>query len=273
MAEGLLHDFEGFFMFLLCIALLVLEMSLLARWGGRGASLRSVFGLEYPAPVAAGTPVAERVIPRPAVAGALMLAAMAAALAFMPAREQIKPERAGFESFPLTLDGGWQGQPDRIEPDVLAALAVTDHLIANFSRPQSPWINFYAAYYDQQSSGESTHSPRTCIPGGGWAIATIADAEVPTATTPLRVNRALIQKGEQRQLVYYWFSQRGRVLTSELAVKWYIFHDAITRQRSDGALIRVVTPVLPSEQEAQADERLANFLKVAEPRLSAYVPH
>jgi EpsI family protein len=86
------------------------------------------------------------------------------------------------------------------------------------------------------------------------------------------VNRAVIQKGDQRQLVYYWFNQRGRVLTNEFAVKWFILQDALLRDRTDGALIRLVTPVLSSEDEAHADRRLAGFLNLVEPQLAAYVP-
>jgi EpsI family protein len=86
------------------------------------------------------------------------------------------------------------------------------------------------------------------------------------------VNRAIIRKDEQRQLVYYWFKQRDRVLTNEYAVKWYIFKDGITRHRSDGALLRLVTPVLTTETVEQADARLASVLGAVAPRLADYVP-
>jgi EpsI family protein len=176
----------------------------------------------------------------------------------------------------MRLDGGWVGQRDRLERDVLATLAVDDHLIANFSRPAEPWVNLYAAWYDQQSSGESTHSPRTCIPGGGWAITSIEPVEVrPDGALPgatLRLNRAVIRKGESQQLVYYWFRQRGRTLTDEFAVKWFILQDGLMRDRSDGALLRLVTPVAEGESIERADERLRAFLGTVAPRLGAYIP-
>ena len=185
-----------------------------------------------------------------------------------------------YAEFPLALDGGWRGRPDHLAPDVLAILALDDYLLADYTRPGEPPVNFYSAYYATQSGGGSSHSPRTCIPGGGWAMTALEEHAValPAAAgaaaplPPLRVNRALIQKGEQRQLVYYWFRQRGRSLTDEYAVKWYILSDGIARNRSDGALLRLVTPIAPGEDPARADRRLAEFLAQVQPLLPAFVP-
>jgi EpsI family protein len=173
---------------------------------------------------------------------------------------------------------------------VVATLAVDDYIIANYTRAGEPWVNFYTAYYQSQSGGQSSHSPRTCIPGGGWSIAQIDEVPLTLLATslapgaganaaasgalppPTIVNRAVIQKGEQRQLVYYWFRQRGRVMTSEVAVKWFILKDGITRDRSDGALVRLVTPVPPNEDIAKADRRLVAFLSTIDTRLRDHVP-
>ncbi|MDL2337723.1 MAG: VPLPA-CTERM-specific exosortase XrtD [Pseudomonadota bacterium] len=278
MAEGLLHDFEGWFMFMVCIVLLVAEMTLLARIGDKPASLRAVFGLEYPEPVARGTPIHYRRFPTPLLVGGLLLAAVGAAALWAPQREQIKPDRTPFSQFPMRLPGDWIGRPDRLDSDVLATLKVDDYLIANYAREGEPSVNFYSAYYDSQSSGVSSHSPRTCIPGGGWKITQIEETSLTLNSpqgepaTPLTVNRTVIQKGDQRQLVYYWFNQRGRTLTNEIAVKWYILHDSITRKRSDGALVRLVTQVPPDEDIAQADRRLTDFLGTVAPQLHKYIP-
>lgn len=275
MAEGLLHDFEGWFMFMICLALLVGEMALLARFGSRGRPLREVFGLEYPDPAPKGASVQYRRFSAPLATGALLLAAAGATLLLSPVRDQVKPQRTPFAMFPMQFDG-WTGRPDHIDRDILAWLAVDDHVIANYSRAGEPWVNFYSAYYASQSGGQSAHSPRTCMPGGGWAIAqlTVTDVPLPPAAgiTSLAVNRAVIQKGEQRQLVYYWFNQRGRTLTDELTVKWFILKDGITRSRSDGALIRLVTPIARGEDIAQADRRLAGFTATLLPRLKQHIP-
>ena len=275
MAEGVLHDLEGWFMFMVCLVLLLAEMALLARLGPSGRGLREVFGLDVPEALPRGTPVAVRRLSGPTVAVALVLATAAAATLLAPQGGQKAPPRKSFNEFPLQLPGGWQGRSERIAPDVLAMLAVDDYFIANYQRTRStPWVNFYTAYYASQSGGESTHSPRTCIPGDGWAILQMEDVQLPAqnALPALRVNRALIQKGDQRQLVYYWFQQRGRSMTGEFEVKWFILRDSLVDDRSDGALIRLVTPLIPNEDADAAEARLQDFVRTLQPHLAAYIP-
>ena len=93
------------------------------------------------------------------------------------------------------------------------------------------------------------------------------------AGRPLRVNRAEIQLGSQRQLVYYWFQQRGRVLTNEYAVKWYLLWDSLKLNRSDGALVRIMTPVGTGESIAAAESRLSAFAGQVTPDLGRYIPN
>ena len=88
----------------------------------------------------------------------------------------------------------------------------------------------------------------------------------------LTVNRAIIQKGLNRQLVYYWFEQRGRHLTNSYAAKAFTVWDSVTRGRTDGALVRVVTPIGPTEAVSVADERLQNFLELTLNEMASYVP-
>ena len=89
---------------------------------------------------------------------------------------------------------------------------------------------------------------------------------------PLRVNRTVIQKGEYKQLVYYWFQERDRIVTNEYMVKWYLFWDSLTRNRTDGALIRLMAYVKPGENIADADMRLTSFLNEINVSLKDYVP-
>ena len=272
MAEGLLHDFEGFAMFMLCIVLLGMEMALLARVGASHRPLREAFDVDGPPAAPAGALIAFRSVPLSAIAAGTLVAGVALMLAFAPSREQTHPPRSTFAEFPLQLPGGWQGRTQALPPDIVAWLATDDYLLADFVRPQAPGVNLYSAYYASQSGGGSAHSPRTCIPGDGWAISSLAEASVPVGRGTLVVNRAIIERQGQRQLVYYWFDERGRNLTDELKVKWYILRDGIVRNRSDGALVRLVTPILASEGEAGADRRLADFLGVVQPQLSAFLP-
>jgi EpsI family protein len=214
----------------------------------------------------------QRSLSAPMAATAMLLLATAGLALWLPERSQKAPARETFASFPLELPGGWQGRIEKLDTEIVAALAVTDYHIANYSRSKEPWVNFYSAYYASQSGGESSHSPRTCIPGDGWTISAIEDKVLALAQGPLHVNRTLIQKGDQRQLVYYWFRQRGRSLTGEFQVKRLILHDAIVHDRSDGALLRLVTPLLPGEDESRADRRITDFIAAANPLLGKFIP-
>ena len=90
--------------------------------------------------------------------------------------------------------------------------------------------------------------------------------------TPLHVNRSLIEMGEKKQIVYYWFQQRGRSITNEYAVKWYIFWDALTRNRTDGALVRIIAPVATGETVADVDKRLIQFMGSISPLIHNLIP-
>jgi len=273
-AEGFLHDFEGWAVFMLCLAVLFAEMALLARIGRDGRLLREVFGVDLPEPPPPQAIRRARELPGPFLAAAGLVLGVAFAVHVLPEPRSLTPPREEFRSFPLEL-GAWQGRPERLEQIYLDELKLDDYLLVNYAGTAGALVNLYVAYYASQRDGNSAHSPRACLPGGGWEIQSFGPRILPGAAaggTPLSVNRVVIQKGEARQLVYYWFQQRGRTLTNEYTVKLWIFWDLLERNRSDGAVIRLVTPLRRDEDLAAADARLARFAADAAPRLPAYVP-
>jgi len=184
------------------------------------------------------------------------------------------PGREAFVRFPTDI-AGWHGHREALEAIVTDQLKMDDYLLANYVEESGGLVNFYVSYYDSQRKGEAVHSPRACLPGGGWQFKAFDQRELPGISLngrPLRVNRALIELGDQRQLVYYWFQQRGRVIDNEFAVKWYLFVDAVFRHRTDGAMVRLITPLPAMSSEAQADARLAGFAARVAPMLAQYVP-
>lgn len=274
MAEGFLHDFEGWAVFMACTALLVAEMWLLAKVGNHKLHLREAFGLDFPAPSPKDAQIQHRQLTKPFITTAVVVALAAVLSVAMPERIEIVPQRKDFSSFPLSI-GEWQGKGDRMEQIYIDALKFDDYIIADFANQRGGLVNFYVAYYGSQRKGESAHSPRTCIPGGGWEISAITQRVIDGAMVAgqaLQVNRTVIQKGEERQLVYYWFQQRGRVIDNEYMVKWYLFWDALTRNRTDGSLVRLIATVKPGEDLAQADKVLSDFAQQVNPQLRAFIP-
>ncbi len=206
-----------------------------------------------------------------ATAAALVVGIVAVAL---PNRVPAVPDRVTFGEFPVQIED-WQGSRMELEPEYAASLQLDDYLLADYRAAQSTPINFYVAWYDTQQAGRSVHSPNSCLPGEGWKIVSLTQvdvADVAVAGGPLRANRVVIELGGRRQLVYYWFQQRGRVMTNEYLVKWNLFQDGLMRNRSDGALVRVVMSIPDGSSVDVADREVVEFIRGAVPLLDPYVP-
>ncbi|MHB1140959.1 MAG: VPLPA-CTERM-specific exosortase XrtD [Sulfuricaulis sp.] len=275
MAEGFLHDFEGWVVFMACTGVLVLEMWVLAKIGGDGRPLSQVFGLTLPTSLSDDVRVRQRPISKAYWTTTVILLLVMAGLVISPAeREDVKIARKKFSDFPMMI-GDWQGKPGRIEQIYLDVLKLDDYLMVDYANQHEQVVNLYIAYYASQSKGNSIHSPRACLPGGGWQIREFSQKEIVgigDGSQPLRVNRAGIQLGESRQLTYYWFQMHGRSITNEYLLKWYIFADALTLNKTDGALIRLITPLRPDESFEDADNRLISFIKSLSEYRNDYVP-
>lgn len=276
MAEGFLHDFQGWSVFMVSFALLLGEMWLLSRIGGSERSWSEKFGIAFPEPTPSEAPRSARRLP---VQGFVLVPVLLVPLAVafvLPQRAELVPAREPFAHLDLR-QGPWTGVEYPLDPIYLPVLNLDDYLMADFRSAVAPDVNLYVSWYDSQRKDAATasHSPRACIPAGGWAI---TDHRVRSlgdpgdVGRPLRVNRIVIERGRDRQLVYYWFHQRGRNLTDEYAVKWYLFRDAVLMNRTDGAMIRVTTPVPPERDIAEADAALRAFLAELRPDLAPHLP-
>ncbi len=275
MAEGFLHDFEGWAVFLLCMVLLFIEMWIFSRISGRKLAMSELVQIPDEWTAAVRTDVAAVVLNKSVFLVLLLLCVGAGASEMFKGREDIIPQRKAFVTFPTQI-GTWRGRNDYLTQYYLDELKLTDYVIVNFVQPEThSAVNFYSAYYQSQRKGAVVHSPRSCIPGDGWQITHFEQRDFPDLGLDgqsLQVNRAIIEKGDNRQLVYFWFQQRGRNITNEYMVKWYLFYDAITMNRTDGSLIRLVTSVDKTEDIAAADLRLQTFMKDMIPELSGYLP-
>lgn len=273
-AEGFLHDFEGWVVFMFCIGLIILEMWAFTRLVDKERSLAELFNIDLPEEAPEDMPVKERGVPPQLMSAIGILFLTSLVTATVDSREEVIPERSSFASFPMEFDG-WKGRSSTIEKKFLDVLKLDDYLKINYRNKDGELVNFYSAYYDSQKAGVSAHSPRACIPGGGWKIVELKQKildKVKSIDGPLPVNRLVIKKGDTTQLVYYWFRQRGRDITNEYAVKFYLLIDAISQNRSDGALVRLTTMLGPDDKLEEGDRRLQELLGVTLPLLDEYVP-
>ena len=175
--------------------------------------------------------------------------------------------------------GPWTGRDEpQLESDVLAILGVDEYVNRDYldrSGPVPSDVALYVGYYKSQREGDTIHSPLNCIPGSGWepVASTRAPITIAGMAAPIVVNRLVIQKGADKQVVAYWYQAHGRVVASEYWSKLFMVYDAVRLNRSDAALIRVISPVMPSENsEAPAEQRVTQFVQTLFPQLDAYLP-
>jgi EpsI family protein len=209
----------------------------------------------------------------PLIASFVLIGASGLAAFHISGRQEILPERTRFSTFPTSL-ADWRGRATLMEPQVEHFLGLTDYILSDYSRKDGRPVNLYIAYYASQRKGQSPHSPSVCIPGNGWLISkferTSYSNSDPRISVPL--NRVVIEKNAQKQLVYYWFVQRGKNIENEWWSKWYLLTDAILKNRTDGALVRLTTTIYKNETESEADFRLQAFARDLIPTLSGYLP-
>jgi exosortase D (VPLPA-CTERM-specific) len=275
MAEGFLHEFQGWMVFMLSMVLMFGEIAVLSWLGHEQGTWRQLFGVEFPAPTPAEAALRRRSVPRSFIVAAVLLLAFVATTLSLPRPAEIFPARASFAEFPMQL-GDWRGRRSSLEGIYSDALKLDDYLLADYVDYSGSVVNVYISYYNSQRKGEAAHSPRSCLPGGGWQMNEFGQVDLANVSINgrvLRVNRTLIEMGNQRQLVYYWFQQRGRIITNEFAVKWYLFWDALTAHRTDGAMIRVITPLSATTPVANADRRVTDVISRMAPQIARFVPN
>ncbi len=278
-AEGFLHYFEGWVIFIACVAILF-GLARAMQWIARD---RRPLGEALDLDVNGLGEQARRALDVRA-SGGMIVAALAtflvgAALHLAPERAAADVPRDPLVLFPRALDG-WSGAAQRrLEPQIEAVLGADDYLSIGYASAQHAQpVDLFIAYYEKQTEGSGIHSPQVCIPAGGWEMSRIDDVTVQVMgegglPVGMPVNRAIIQRGLERQLVYYWFEQRGRQVTSDYMAKATTILDSITRGRSDGALVRLITPIgTGAGAEAAADARLRDFLGEMTDVLPRFVP-
>ena len=195
-------------------------------------------------------------------------------------RAEVLPPLEPLALLPMSV-GGWIGQRDAdFTPDVLAILGVDDYITRTYTQDRWP-LGLYVGYHTSQRQGDTIHSPLNCLPGAGWQPVELGRAIIPVkgapgaanVTTPVEVNRVVIAKGIDRQLVLYWYQSHRRVVADEYRAKVYTVLDSVRYNRTDAALVRVVVPVAEGDVEARdAERRGTAFVQQLFPLLGPHLP-
>ena len=177
--------------------------------------------------------------------------------------------RQPLAALPLQL-GDWRGMEVALPGDVLHQLGVDDYLNRTYVHHGEAPIGLYVGYYDSQRQGDTIHSPQNCLPGAGWQSVESGYLTLQDGRGEVRVNQYVIQKGVDRQVVLYWYQGRGRVVANEYMNKGLLILDAARQHRTNGGLVRVITPIVHDTLDATT--RASRFAAALLPYLEAYLP-
>ena len=182
------------------------------------------------------------------------------------------PLRRPLEAFPTAV-GEWQMRSSSLlDTESLQLLKVTDYLVRRYVDGEGRNVWLYIGYWDTQRRGAQIHSPRNCLPGSGWepVEASTLTSPLGDGRPPLTVNRYLVQKERDQQLVFYWYDAQGRAVAGEIEARLEMVRSSIVRNRTDGALVRVSSPV--EGGVAATSDRLVAYVRALDPLLRAHLP-
>lgn len=185
---------------------------------------------------------------------------------------EARVERKDLTDFPQTI-GAWQqtGSDRILDDETLKVLRASDYLLRDFRKPDGQVANFYVGYYESQRSGATYHSPLNCLPGSGWSLSEPGRATIALPDgTNFVVNKYVIQNGEYKSLMLYWYQGRGRNVASEYWGKIYTVLDSVRLRRSDGAMVRVTVPI--GNSEARAEQAAIELATATSAVLPEFVP-
>ena len=291
-AQGFYHTFEGWLIFLVAFLFLLLAGFVLSKIGRDQVGSGQHHGITVPS--------AQTFVLQKKPIGITMGFLCAALLAVHSLSQgELIPTKQSLEKFPLTIAGHWEGKELGLEEGVLQVLRLSEYIMRVYvpaasatheARPVSSaegmptpvvqvsadrppsmgpvWL--YVGYYASQRTGATYHSPKNCLPGGGWQFVESNEVAIPVHGHSITVNEVTIQKGLDKQVVVYWYHDRGRVIASEYWAKAYLIWDAASKHRSDGALVRISVPVTTTVEAAQAQARL--FLQDSWPLIVDFMP-
>lgn len=202
------------------------------------------------------------------------LLAGTALLLFTRGNSDLIPASEPLSKLPAAI-AGWSGSDVPIDQGTLDVLGAGDFLSRVYTGGGNVQpIGLFIGYFPTQRTGVTMHSPKNCLPGSGWAFESSQYVNLRDANgTVHRVGEYIIADGENRQFVIYWYQAHGRSIANEYLAKVYLVIDAVRLNRTDGALVRVITPIDAHEGTSAARARTEAFTAQLIPMLPRFIPN
>jgi len=180
------------------------------------------------------------------------------------------PLQQPLTSIPLRIDG-WQGEEIDLKPDIVAMAGVSSYINRTYWNADNRFLQLYVGYYENQRTGDSIHSPKNCLPSGGWMP---IHASTITFSAPDRksvtANYYVVANGGERQVVIYWYQSHGKIIASEYTARIQMVLNALRSNRTDAALVRITEPI--QLDETQARKNCVRFAQQLLPKLDKILP-
>jgi EpsI family protein len=182
------------------------------------------------------------------------------------------PLASPLSAFPVLIDNWHMVQQGVVEKETLDVLKADDTMYRVYrSDGMHADAGLFIAYFQTQRQGQSPHSPKNCLPGSGWQPEENNTVEIPVGSETIGINHYVVSKGDEAQIVYYWYQSQGRAIAGEFAAKFYLIADSIQKHRSDTALVRITVP-RPAGAAPQAQTAGVDFVKAVYPAVKAFLP-
>ncbi len=184
-------------------------------------------------------------------------------------RDLVVPKIEQLSTLPNQV-GPWYGGNDTIfDAPTLNVLRPTDYIMRTYTNSQGVPVSLYVGYHDGSPTAGPIHSPKNCLPGGGWEFKSIEDVKMTAMDSDINIVRAVLTKNGQDITYYYWYQVRGEVITTDLDMKFAEFMGVLTENRKDAAFIRIGLTMANKEEELQA---MRNFFKEIYPFIKNHLP-
>lgn len=261
--EGFLHSFSGWLIFVFCFGLLAF-LNWFLNYLKTPTSIAEALDFSFSKAATPGSYPYRT----PYLIAALVLVFAFSPLALRLGHAPAVPLLQNFDNFPMQL-GAWQGRRGYLDAAMAKAVGADDYVEAIFTNPEHGNVSVWIAYFESQQKGldRRIHSPLHCLTGGGWKI---IKSEIVDLTPKHPVRYLVMEQGGSRQVVYFWYLQRGRWIASEYDRYLYMGIDGLTRRRNDGAIVRLISPAIPDVETAR--QRLDSVAHLLVPELSKFIP-
>ncbi|WP_373087844.1 VPLPA-CTERM-specific exosortase XrtD [Sneathiella sp.] len=267
-SDGFFHLFEGwvFFLFSFVVMLIICYLTMTKKEKATAGGGVLKVSVNENVKSSRGTPFG------PIMGAAAICIILVPLVITLRSIEPEIPDRRPFTTFPLKIDN-MIAEEDVLPGVEQTILNMSDYFLGHYRADGLPPVTLFIGYYEQQSAGNTPHSPRVCIPSGGWEIESLTEITLKNGTQQVPVNRVLVTHGEDKLLVYYWFQQRGKYIANEYKAKFNLLWGGLTSARTDGALVRLSMPIRSTMSEVLADKKLAKFSADLFKILPEYVPN